>query len=76
MLRFVSVRSGSEISLELTTEVTVTGHGQKIVSLKDSIALKLPGSPTPFDFDLPHSGEVLSDFTPSPQPKYLNFFGQ
>ena len=37
---------------------------QKIVSFKDSIALKLQGSPTPFDFDLPHSGEVLSDFTP------------
>ena len=37
---------------------------QKIVSLKDSIALKLQGCPTPFDFDLPHSGEVLSDFTP------------
>ena len=37
---------------------------QKIVSLKDSIALKLQGSPTPFDFDLPHSGEVLSDFNP------------
>ena len=37
---------------------------QKIVSLKDSIASKLHGSPTPFDFDLPHSGEVLSDFTP------------
>ena len=37
---------------------------QKIVSLKDSIASKLQGSPTPFDFDLPHSGEVLSDFTP------------
>ena len=37
---------------------------QKIVSLKDSIALKLQGSPTPFDFDLPHSGEVLSEFTP------------
>ena len=31
---------------------------QKYVSLKDSIALKLHGSPTPFDFDLPHSGEV------------------
>ena len=37
---------------------------QKIVSLKDSIASKLHGSPTSFDFDLPHSGEVLSDFTP------------
>ena len=37
---------------------------QKIVSLKDSIALKLHGPSTPFDFDLPHSGEVLSDFTP------------
>ena len=37
---------------------------QKFVPLKDSIALKLQGSPTPFDFDLPHSGEVLSDFTP------------
>ena len=37
---------------------------QKIVSLKDSIALKLQDSPTPFDFDLPHSGEVLSDFNP------------
>ena len=37
---------------------------QRIVSLNDSIALKLQGSPTPFDFDLPHSGEVLSDFTP------------
>ena len=37
---------------------------QKIVFLKDSIALKLQGSPTPFDFDLPHSGEVFSDFTP------------
>ena len=24
----------------------------------------MQGSPTPFDFDLPHSGEVLSDFTP------------
>ena len=37
---------------------------QKIVSLKDSIALKLQGSPTPFDFDLPHSGEVLFRFQP------------
>ena len=37
---------------------------QKNDPLKDSIALKLQGSPTPFDFDLPHSGEVLSDFTP------------
>ena len=37
---------------------------QKIVSLKDSIALKLHGTPTPLDFDLPHSGEVLSDFSP------------
>ena len=25
---------------------------------------KLQGSPTPFEFDLPHSGSVLSDFTP------------
>ena len=39
---------------------------QKIVSLKESISLKLHGSPTPFDFDLPHSGEVLSDFLPGP----------
>ena len=37
---------------------------QKIVSLKDSISLKLQGSPTPFDFDLPYSVEVLSDFNP------------
>ena len=37
---------------------------QKIFSLKDSIASKLHGSSTPFDFDPPHSGEVLSDFTP------------
>ena len=37
---------------------------QKIVPLKDSIALKLHGTPTPFDFDLLHSGEVLSDFSP------------
>ena len=36
----------------------------KIVSLKDSIASKLHGTSTPFDFDLPHSGEVLSDFSP------------
>ena len=26
--------------------------------------LKLYGNPTAFDYDLPHSGEVLSDFTP------------
>ena len=37
---------------------------QKIVPLEYSIASKLYGSPTPFDFDPPHSGEVLSDFTP------------
>ena len=38
----------------------------QIVSLKDSIALKLHGTPAPFDYDLPYSasGEVLSDFTP------------
>ena len=36
---------------------------QKIVSLKDSIASKLHGSPSPYDFDPPHSGEVLSEFT-------------
>ena len=37
---------------------------QMIFSLKNSIALKLHSSPTPFDFDLPHSGEVFSDFIP------------
>ena len=36
----------------------------KIKCYMDSIATKLQGSTTPFDFDLPHSGEVLSDFTP------------
>ena len=35
---------------------------QKIVSLKDLIALKLHGTPTtPFDFDLHHSGELLHE---------------
>ena len=36
----------------------------KIVALKESISLKLRGSPSPFDFDQPHSNELLSDFTP------------
>ena len=42
---------------------TDTGRQNVHVSA-DSIALKFQGSPTPFDFDLPHSGEVLSDFNP------------
>ena len=50
------------ISQSLANSLASFFH-RKIVSLKDSIALKLHGSPTPFDFDLPHSGEVLSDFT-------------
>ena len=37
---------------------------QKMVALKDSISLKLNGSPSPFDFDQPHGSELLSDFTP------------
>ena len=37
---------------------------QKIVALKESISLKLRASPSPFDFDQPHSNELLSDFTP------------
>ena len=37
---------------------------QKIVALKESISLKLRGSPLSFDFDQPHSNELLSDFTP------------
>ena len=37
---------------------------QKIVTLKESISLKLQGSPSPFDFDQPHRNELLSDFTP------------
>ena len=51
------------ISQSLANSLASSFH-QKIVSLKDSIASKLHGSPTPFDFDLPHSGEVLSDFSP------------
>ena len=51
------------ISQSLANSLASFFH-QKIVSLKDSIALKLHGTPTPFDFDLPHSGEVLSDFSP------------
>ena len=35
---------------------------QKIVALKESISLKLSGSLSPFDFDQPHSNELLSDF--------------
>ena len=50
------------ISQSLANSLASFFH-QKIVSLKDSIALKLHGTPTPFDFDLPHSGEVLSDFS-------------
>ena len=49
------------ISQSLVNSLASFFH-QKIVYLKDSIALKLQGSPTPFDFDLPHSGEVLSDY--------------
>ena len=37
---------------------------QKIVALKESISLKLRGSPSPFDFDQPHRNELLSDLTP------------
>ena len=37
---------------------------QKIVTLKESISLKLQGSPSPFDFDQPHRNELLLDFTP------------
>ena len=37
---------------------------QKIVTLKESISLKLRGSPSPFDFDQPHRNELLSDFMP------------
>ena len=37
---------------------------QKIVALNESISLKLRSSPSPFDFDQPHSNELLSDFTP------------
>ena len=37
---------------------------QKIVVLKESISLKLHGSPSPFDFDQPHSNELLLDFSP------------
>ena len=37
---------------------------QKIVALKDSISLELGDSPSSFDFDQPHSKELLTDFTP------------
>ena len=37
---------------------------QKIVALKESISLKLLGSPSPFDFDQPHCNELLSDSMP------------
>ena len=37
---------------------------QKIVDLKESISTKLPGQPSPFDFDQPHSAESLADFAP------------
>ena len=51
------------ISQSLANSLASFFH-QKIFFLKDSIALKLHSSPTPFDSDLPHSGEMLSDFTP------------
>ena len=34
------------------------------VTFKESISLKLQGSPSSFDFDQPHRNELLSDFTP------------
>ena len=51
------------ISQPLTNSLASFFH-QKIVALKESISLKLRGSPSPFDFDQPHSNELLSDFTP------------
>ena len=50
------------ISQSLANSLASFFH-QKFASLKDSIALKRQGSPTPFDLDLPHSGELFSDFT-------------
>ena len=50
---------------------------RKIVSLKDSIASKLQCSPTPFDFDLPHSAECAFRFhSRQTTPKYLYYYGQ
>ena len=37
---------------------------QKIISLKQAIALKLNGPPSPFDFDQPHNQHLLSEYTP------------
>ena len=54
----------------LTFHITATGKfpcfflSSKIVALKESISLKLRGNPSPFDFDQPHSNELLSDCTP------------
>ena len=51
------------ISQPLANSLASCFH-QKVVALKESISLKLLGSPSPFDFDQPHSNEPLSDFTP------------
>ena len=37
---------------------------QKIISLKQAIALKINGPPSPFDFDQPHNQHLLSEYTP------------
>ena len=37
---------------------------EKIISLKLSISSKLGGPLSPFDFDKPHTGQTLTDFTP------------
>ena len=37
---------------------------EKIISFKLSISSKHSGPPFPFDFDKPHTGQMLNDFTP------------
>ena len=63
---FLTNSSGQATNAQSLANSLASFFYQKIVSLKDSIALKLHCGSTPFGFDQPHTGEVFSDFTPSP----------
>ena len=49
---------------KLLAESLASFFKQKIISLKQVIALKLNGPPSPFDFDEPHNQHLLSEYTP------------
>ena len=57
-------------SSTFTSHITIIGKFSGFLLLPEDCfsqrfnGLKLHGSPTPFDFDIPHSGKVFSDFTP------------